>query len=213
MGKAVTRGQALTLVGQFSQEIRWDELTSEEVQTIIDLAPKERMVRYTTWLKSLAESLKSPASVPAQKVASRKVPPLFTDAMVTALADGSFITVLSPVRDAKFVEWLSSVLGVPVHTPYKAIVKLLKERGYLVGSAHIEEMTDLTDRGKMTGMCTNGYSNFYPSRDKYGSVFIGRVYPGMYHWMEGRDEWSDRLFQGTQCRLLVRNLDPVTLGL
>ncbi|MDB5264830.1 MAG: hypothetical protein JWN64_401 [Parcubacteria group bacterium] len=52
MGKAVTRGQALELVGQFGRDINWDALTSGNVQAIIDLSPEERTARFTTWLQN-----------------------------------------------------------------------------------------------------------------------------------------------------------------
>ncbi len=52
MGKAVTRGQALELAGQFCRDINWDALSSEGVQAIIDLTPEERSARFTAFLKN-----------------------------------------------------------------------------------------------------------------------------------------------------------------
>ncbi len=53
MGKAVSRGQALQIVGRVGTQVGWDELNGDSLQRdIIDLSPEEFGKRFTAFLKN-----------------------------------------------------------------------------------------------------------------------------------------------------------------
>ena len=125
------------------------------------------------------------------------------------------ITTLASAKDAIFVRWASTILGISASTPTKTLGSLLIERGHTMTLVQVENMVGRTENGEATGMRTDGYANFFfvETSNEDDPVSVADVLRDGSRWGAN----VDRLGRGGRWRvgfrLLVRNLDASRLGL
>lgn len=139
---------------------------------------------------------------PARKPKVVKQPSLLAVVEVTQTSVGP-VSMLAPVRAARFVEWAASVLGMPSDTPIKTLSELLIDRGHVLTN---EQAIDIAKR---TGLKIDDYANYHFKVNCRGSVSVGSVYRTGGRLCSSYDfSLDDSRDRSIGSRLLVRQLRP-----
>lgn len=122
--------------------------------------------------------------------------------------DDCVISTLASARDWTFAEAAAAVLDVSAGTGVKLLGKLLIEHGYVMTVSQVEAMVEATECGEGTGMCIDGYGNFFfvKTEDQENPVSVAYMRCDT-RWHALAVELAYFFHWPVDCRFLVRNLD------
>lgn len=127
-------------------------------------------------------------------------------------ADACAIATLAPSRGWTFAESAAAILGIGAGTDIVLLGNLLIEHGHTITLVQAEEMVEVTEREKKTGMRTDGYGNFFfvETGNPENPVSVGCVDRDSHVWNAYVFSLADGYRGNADYRLLVRNLSDTS---
>jgi len=114
-----------------------------------------------------------------------------------------------------FIEAVHALPGAPETSDVVELGNWLIQKGHTLTPPQAEDLKERTERGEDTGLCTDGYGNFFfvETGDSKNPVSVGYVYRGRCDWDARIGRLGDGGCWGAGRRLLLRNADTSKLGL